>query len=182
LRERREVGTDGNGRRRWFVAGGTLVLSVLSTIATLVIVRDDTTDVEQLPELGHEYRAIRFLLNGRETPPPPAQPDATLTFDPDGKTFGGHTGCNMLGGSYTLVAGRMLVSDEGYTQAACGPDRWRMEHDELLLRLYTAGPAIEVTNDDLVLSAEGMEVTFRKRRLLCPDPCEPIGADPRTSG
>lgn len=164
------MGTDEHGRRRWFVVGGILVLSVLS--ATLVIVRDDAIDVEQWPELGHEYRAIRFLLNGRETPSPPAQPDATLTFAPDAKTFGGHTGCNMLGGSYTLVAGHILVSDEGYTQGACVPDTWRMEHDELLLRLYTAGPAIEVTKDDLVLSGEEMEVTFRKRRLLCPNPGE----------
>jgi len=92
----------------------------------------------------------------------PAVPDvdATLVFGEDG-TLAGSTGCNELGGTYTVEGDQITFVQIVSTLILC-PDL-QMAQEEAMLRVLmeTAsfnieGDTLTITNDDMVLVFEAM--------------------------
>ena len=77
---------------------------------------------------------------------------AWLVLNPDG-TLSGSTGCRDFSASYLLGGRRLTVERLINTDIACKPDV--AAQDDLVLRVLSAGPAIEIDGEQLTLTAAG---------------------------
>lgn len=64
---------------------------------------------------------------------------ARLVFEPDGR-LGGHTGCNVMSASYTLVGDDLKIGPVATTRRAC-PELQREQEDRVLTALELAATA-----------------------------------------
>lgn len=80
----------------------------------------------------------------------------TLTFDED--TFGGTAACNGYGGSYTFDGSAITLSELGWTEMGC--DGSVMESEAAFLESLQLVGSAELADDQLLLTADGVELTF----------------------
>jgi heat shock protein HslJ len=76
-------------------------------------------------------------------------------------------GCNTIGGTYRIDGGRLVVASLGMTDMGCDPDR--QAQDQWLIALLNAGPAVQLTGDELVLQGDGKLLRLLDRRVADPD-------------
>ncbi len=92
-----------------------------------------------------------------------------LRFD-DGDRIGASAGCNSMGGEYRLDGGRLDVGALAMTEMGCDPERH--EQDDFVASLLRSSPTISIADTELVLSTNGITVTFIDESIANPD--EPI--------
>lgn len=101
--------------------------------------------------------AWKLTTYGPADAPTPAVPDAEagLTFNEDG-TVTGNSGCNGLGGSYTVEGDQITFSEIVATLMAC--DDPRMVQEDAVQQVLTdtatykvEGNTLTLTNNDMVL-------------------------------
>jgi heat shock protein HslJ len=81
--------------------------------------------------------------------------------------LGASAGCNLLGGPYELIDGRLVVGPIHATEMGCDPARHAQ--DEWLAAFLGAQPTIAVEDMTLVLEAGGTRITLADRRVVEPD-------------
>jgi heat shock protein HslJ len=89
----------------------------------------------------------------------PAVPDAeaTLIFGEDG-TLSGSTGCNDLGGDYTIEGDQIRLGQIVSTLTLC-PDL-QMAQEEAMLRVLTETAPFKIEGDTLTITKDGMVLVF----------------------
>jgi heat shock protein HslJ len=87
-----------------------------------------------------------------------------LTFT-DGEV-NASAGCNMMGGSYAVVDGRLKTSQMFMTEMAC--DEVRMHQDEWFAR-FIADVAFTLDGDTLILSDGTVRLTLLDKEVATPD-------------
>ena len=89
----------------------------------------------------------------------PAVPDveATLIFGEDG-TLSGSTGCNDLGGDYTVEGDQITLGQTVSTLILC-PDL-QMAQEEAMLRVLTETAPFKIEGDTLTITKDGMVLVF----------------------
>lgn len=92
---------------------------------------------------------------------------ARLVFEPDGR-LGGHTGCNVLTASYSLVGDQLKIGPVATTRRAC-PELQREQEDRVLTALELAATARVRADGILELrDAEGRGVLRATRPATAP--------------
>jgi heat shock protein HslJ len=81
--------------------------------------------------------------------------------------FSASAGCNQMGGSYRVDAGRLVVADLATTDMGCDPARH--DQDSWLGTLLTGRPAVRLSGNDLALQRESTIVELVDRRVADPD-------------
>ncbi|HLA16924.1 MAG TPA: META domain-containing protein [Candidatus Limnocylindrales bacterium] len=89
----------------------------------------------------------------------------SLRFDDD--QIGASAGCNIMGGTYRLDGGRLLVEGGAMTEMGC--DEARSAQDNWLFGFLGSDPAARLTGNELVLTSGGTVVTLLDREVAVPD-------------
>jgi heat shock protein HslJ len=115
---------------------------------------------------GHTYLSTAVTENGAAK----ALVTGTrirLTFAEDGKRISANAGCNHLGGTARIDAGRLVVVDLATTDMGC--DKPRHDQDEWLAKLLTARPSISLDRSELLLTTPSIQVRLQDREVADPD-------------
>lgn len=129
------------------------ILLILFVMA-LTISACTTEGAGASPSLTGEWKLISYGPADAQTPAV-ADAEAGLTFNEDG-TVTGKSGCNELGGSYTVEADQVTFSEVISTLMAC--DDPRMAQEDAVKQVLTdtatfkiEGNTLTLTNNDMVL-------------------------------
>ena len=104
---------------------------------------------------GHAYEAGPQDV---ESPAHELVAGTTIRISFEGGTINARAGCNHLFGEVSLADGRLEVDGLGGTEMGCPEDR--AAQDAWLTDFLDAGPAAELTDDTLTLTAGEERITF----------------------
>jgi heat shock protein HslJ len=133
--------------RRWSLALGCAVV-VLTGCADPDGQRADPTPIA--------WELASGSVDGTEIPVVDGHP-VTLSFTDD--AAGGTAACNRYAGSFVISRGDITFSDLGSTEMACMPETV-MESETLYLEALPLVDEFSMTEDELNLSGEGVELTY----------------------
>ncbi|MEX2546670.1 MAG: META domain-containing protein [Chloroflexota bacterium] len=88
-----------------------------------------------------------------------------LTFQ-DGQ-LGASAGCNSMGGTYSIVDGKLIFHGGGMTEMGC--DQPRHDQDDWLSAFLGSEPTIALNGNDLVLTSGTTTITLLDREVAEPD-------------
>ena len=88
-----------------------------------------------------------------------------LTFQ--GNNISGQAGCNTMGGTFTVVDGKLFWQGGGMTEMGCDPARHAQ--DDWLSQFLGSQPLFSLVGDDLVLTSGDTVITLRDREIVEPD-------------
>ncbi len=117
------------------------------------------------PQLaGKEYVAAKVTDGGQDRP---LAPGTKLRLNFSASDIGASAGCNHMGGTYRIDAGRLIVDNLATTEMGCDPAL--MAQDQWLSELLGTGPAVSLVANDLILEAGSVRITFVDREVAEPD-------------
>lgn len=127
-----------------------LVLFVICLAVSACASREDT-----VPLIG----SWRLTAYGPASSPIPAVPDvdAILIFGEDG-SLTGSTGCNQLGGEYTVTGDQITFDAIVSTLIAC-PDL-QMAQEDVILQVLTDTASFNIEGNTLTIMDNGMLLVF----------------------
>lgn len=88
-----------------------------------------------------------------------------LTFQ-DGQ-LGASAGCNSMGGTYSIVDGKLIFHGGGMTEMGCDPARH--DQDDWLVAILGSEPTITLNGNTLVLASGAITITLADREVVEPD-------------
>ena len=148
-------------RDRRLGAVQTLALLLAATVALAAC--DTGVGPPQLP--GRTFLSTARTQAGADFPLL-AGTQIRLTFGADGQ-LGASAGCNSIGGSYRVTAGRLTFEGGGMTEMGCDPPRH--EQDDWLATFLSSGPTVRLSGSDLVLTAGDVAVVLVDVEVAAPD-------------
>lgn len=104
------------------------------------------------------WQVLSGTLDGEPIPMVDGFP-ITLTIDAE--TVGGTAACNGYGGTYTLDAGEIAISELSATAMACFPEE-TMAAESAFLEALTRATTVTATDDLLTITGEGVELVFNE--------------------
>lgn len=107
----------------------------------------------------------RFLLVSSDGYTPVADTTPQLGFDDGNISYSG--GCNSHFGEYSVCGESLCVDGLGSTQIGCTLDL--QAQDEWFSDFLTSRPTFDLDGDDLVLTGDGVTLTFQDREVADPD-------------
>lgn len=101
----------------------------------------------------------KLIAYGPVDSPTPAVPDveAILTFGADG-TLAGGTGCNQIGGDYTVDGAQIIFGQIVSTLIAC-PDL-QMAQEKAMYDVLMNAASFKIEGDTLTITKDGMVLVF----------------------
>ncbi len=114
---------------------------------------------------GREFRSTAVTEAGKDRPLV-AGTRIDLGFPEDGR-LGAQAGCNMLGGSGRIDAGRLVLGDLSMTEMGC--DEPRHSQDTWLADFLGSDPTWSLTGAELVLRSGDLEIRLTDRKVTDPD-------------
>ncbi len=149
-------------------------LAVAALAATfLIMLAGCAATTDEPPGSGgqDEWPAGRTFLSTAivESGQPKALVEGTrirLGFDEEGHVSA-HAGCNHMGGSGRLDAGKLVVGDLATTEMGC-PGGLHQQ-DEWIADFLTSGPAMALSGDELTLTGATATITLLDREVADPD-------------
>jgi len=85
----------------------------------------------------------------------------------ESRRFGAAAGCNTLGGTHAIEAGRFVVSDAAQTEIGCEAEL--LHQDDWYFGFLVSRPAITVEGDTLVLEGGGKRIEYLDQEVATPD-------------
>jgi hypothetical protein len=131
----------------------------------------DVVEVAHAGDLEERLAGRTFvsthLVRGGEAEP---FPWAALGFSDDGN-LGAGTGCNSMSGPYQVTGRRIVFLEWFATQAGCELEGFDIEGaEEMLQDFLDNGPTVRrLTDTELVLAGDGIELRLGNREIVLPD-------------
>jgi len=94
-------------------------------------------------------------------------PGTRISLRFNGDQIGVSAGCNIMGGTYRLEGGRLMVEGGAMTEMGC--DEPRHAQDDWLFGFLGSDPTARLTGNDLVLTSGGTTITLLDREVAVPD-------------
>jgi heat shock protein HslJ len=94
-------------------------------------------------------------------------PDTRIRLNFSGANLGASAGCNSIGGTYRIEAGRLVFDGGGMTEMGC--DQARHDQDDWLVAFLRSKPMARLNGNDLALEGGSVVVTLRDRTVVEPD-------------
>jgi heat shock protein HslJ len=137
----------------------SLILALALVLLAACVVEDHA-----LPLDGRTFVSTSVVEDGEDRPLV-AGTEIRLSFT-DGQ-IGAQAGCNIFGGPYRVEDGTLVVEGGAMTEMGC--DEERSAQDEWLFALLGTRPRIELSQDELVLDADGTVIALLDREVAQPD-------------
>ncbi len=84
----------------------------------------------------------------------------TLSFD-DRNGVGASAGCNLLGGTYAVDDGKLVLREAATTMKGC--DTERHAQDDWYFHFLQSSPTVTIEGDRLTLQGSGVAIQYRVR-------------------
>ena len=119
------------------------------------------TSPSSSPEAGRTYLSTE--VTGHELV---ANTTISISFDTSG-ALAARSGCNSIGGSYSVANATLNVDALSQTKMGCAPEL--MSQDEWLVSLLSADPSFLVGADTLVISGPTGTISMLDKKIAQPD-------------
>ena len=127
-------------------------------VIALILSACAANGADALPSLTGQWRLTSYGPDGAPTPAV-ADTKAGLTFNEDG-TVTGNSGCNGLGGTYTVAGDRVTFKDVVSTLMAC--DDPRMVQEDAFQQVLTDTATFKIEGNTLTFTNNGMVLILTK--------------------
>jgi heat shock protein HslJ len=141
-------------KHKEIIAMRYVISLLLLPILFLIGCTADTTGGDTSSPDAAQLQANSWLLLELNGQPPVPGTEVTLNFDDE--AIGGNSGCNVYGGSYELVDGRLTISDIFSTMMACLEDGV-MEQEAVFHQALRDAATVTVSADGQTLELRNAE-------------------------